>query len=218
MRRALHAAGVSLALLVGWTAGCAEQPTRSDVEPSAQTSVKHASGQAGSDRRAVDVGLIAFLSKARAAHHGADLAESKGDIELAIRHVETIPYGPIPALGAEVIEVLADAHARLAELKSQLERFDEAAREVDRGLAIATDTTHFRGHLFESRGVVEERRMKALEAAGNARAAAAARKAALEAFETAMTIQDEVIRNALPDPAPPPGGSASSPPPKPSAP
>jgi hypothetical protein len=218
MSRALHAAVLALAVIAGGAAGCSDQTVRTDAPPTAQPSGKLAAKTAAGDRRAVDAGLMAFLSKARAAHHSADLAESKGDVELAIRHVETIPYGPIPPLGPEVIEVLADAHSRLAELKSQLARFDDAAREVDRGLVIATETTHFRGHLFESRGVVEERRMTAHEKAGNTRAADTARKAALEAFETAMTIQDEVIRNALPDPAPAPSGAPSAPAPRSSGP
>jgi len=202
-------AAAALALFAG-ASGCADvDRVQSDARPSAQPSGHNATA-AADKRRAVDAGLMAFLSKARAAHHSADLAEAKGDIELAIRHVETIPGGPMPALGPEVIEVLADAYSRLAELKSQLGRFDDAAREVDRGLSIATETTHFRGHLFESRGVVEERRMTAHEKAGNARAAASARKAALEAFETAMVIQDEVIKNALPDPKAVPGGPVPS--------
>jgi tetratricopeptide (TPR) repeat protein len=96
-----------------------------------------------------------------------------------------------------VVEVLADAHARLGDLKSRDGRFDDAAKEVDRGLALAKETTHFRGHLFEVRGVIEERRMEALAKAGDTAGAEKAKQAALAAFEKAVEIQDAVISKAL---------------------
>lgn len=196
-----RALGVVLLCAVAVAAGCADQgaPTREDRSaPTAGASAK---------RRPVDAGLVAFLSKARAAHHSGDLAESAGQLELAIRHVEVVVAEPLPAPGPEVDEVLADAYARLADLKSRTGKFDDASRDVDRGLERARQTTHFRGHLFEVRGLVEERRMKALEAAGDGAGAERARKAALAAFEEAIRIQDEVIKELLPDPAPSPSAA-----------
>lgn len=172
----------------------------------------HSSASSSARRRPVDADLIAFLSKARAAHHSADLAESKGDLKLAIRHVEAIPNGPLPARGPELVEVVADAHSRIADLKSRIGAFDEAVRDVDRGLTWATETTHFRGHLYEVRGLVEERRMHHLEQRGDVDGAEKARKAALEAFDEAIEIQDEVITKLLPAE----GVPASSAPPSPS--
>jgi hypothetical protein len=146
---------------------------------------------------AVDTKLVAFLSKARAANHAADLAIAKGDRRGAIQQLLRVTEGPRPQLSPEVIEVLADAHARLAELWSEEGEFAEASREVDDGLELATEVTLFRANLFMARGIVEESRMKALEAKGDEKGAAAARDAALQALDTAMTLQERVIDQAL---------------------
>jgi hypothetical protein len=147
----------------------------------------------------VDPALVAFLSKARAAHHRADLAERVDDVPTAIETVASIVSGPRPQATPEVLEVLADAHARLADLRSRRGDLDGADREVDAGLALATAVTHFRGHLFEMRGVVAERRADDLTARGDAAGAAAARERAIHAYEEAIDVQDEVIRAALRD-------------------
>lgn len=146
----------------------------------------------------VDPVLLAFLSKARAAHHRADLSIEAGDRAGAIRALEPIVTGAAPP-GAlpEVAEVTADTRARLAELRSEDGDFDGALRDVEAGLAAARGPSHFRGHLVEVRGVVEERRARALAARGEAEAAERARKAAMAAFEEAIAIQDEVIAEAL---------------------
>jgi len=153
-------------------------------------------GQAGGER-AVDASLFSFLSKARSVHHLADLSLEVGDRAGAIAHLEQLSTGPRPASSPEVLEVLADTHARLADLRSQGGQFDAAELEIQRGLLLAERPTHFRGHLFEVRGLVEERRMQSLREAGDTAGAERARKLALDAFEAAIEVQDEVIRAAL---------------------
>jgi tetratricopeptide (TPR) repeat protein len=153
----------------------------------------------------VDPALVAFLSKARAVHHEADLALDDGDIDLAIAALDRLARGPRPGRGEippEAAEVLADTHARLAELESDLGDFATALGNVDDGIALAPAPTHFRGHLFEVKGVVLERQSKALEAQGETAGAERAKAAALEAFEAAIKIQDQVIREALPGAGP----------------
>jgi len=149
----------------------------------------------------VDARLLAFLSRARAAHHIADQLEEDEELDRAVSTLQGLVDGPAPGNGGvasppEVREVLADTRARLADLKSQLGRFDDAAADVDRGLDLAKETTYFRGHLFEVRGLVEERRSKSLKEKGEDDKAEAAKKRALDAFETSMTIQAEVIKSA----------------------
>lgn len=150
----------------------------------------------------VDAALLAFLSKARAAHHQADLAQDDGNLELAITALDGVVRGPRPTTasgerGPEVAEVLADTRARLADLRSDLGDFPLALRDVDDGLALATRPTHFRGHLFETRGVVLERQARALDARGEVQGAARAKSDALDAFDAAIKIQDQVITEAL---------------------
>lgn len=182
---------VALALVLAALAGCAKS-SPADGRPDC----------ACAGEPVVDAVLLAFLSKARAAHHQADLAEEKGDRAQAITVLEGLvrgsrPPGPRGALPPEAAEVLADTFARLADLESQAADFPAAMRDVNEGLALAVTPTHFRGHLFEIQGVVQERRAKALDAAGDKAGAEEAKTRALAAFETAIKIQDQVIDHAL---------------------
>jgi tetratricopeptide (TPR) repeat protein len=149
-----------------------------------------------SGQQVVDGTLLAFLSKARAAHHRADLAQEDGDVDLAIAALERITAAPRLA-APEAVEVLADTYARLADLKSDLGQHEAALRDVEAGLALATTPTHFRGHLYEMKGVVLERRYRVLEATGEAAAAAELKAQALEAFKSAIDVQEQVINDAL---------------------
>lgn len=148
----------------------------------------------------IDPVLLAFLSRAKAAHHSADLHEEAGRLEQAVHALQGLVDGPAPGGASpsapEVREVLADSLARLADLKSQLGLYPAAARDVERGLELAKETTYFRGHLFEVRGLVEERLGKSLKDKGESAAAEEAKKRALDAFEKSMAIQAEVIEKA----------------------
>jgi tetratricopeptide (TPR) repeat protein len=149
----------------------------------------------------IDPALLAFLSRARAAHHRADAFESKKQLPRALKELGRILAGPLPRAAqpyVEVGEVLADTRARMADLRSRLGEHDRALADVEAGLRLAPGQTYFRGHLFEVRGLVEERKAKALEEAGNDAAAEQARGRALAAFEQAMRIQEQVIRNSAP--------------------
>lgn len=150
----------------------------------------------------VDAPLLAFLSKARSAHHQADIAEQADEPRSAIAALERLVDEPTPGArrpAPEAREVLADTYARLAELRSSLEQFPEARADVRRGLELATDRTHFRGRLMEVRGLVEERQAEQLAARGEEQAAREANARAVAAFEAAIDIQAHVIEQALSD-------------------
>lgn len=175
---------------------------------------------AGSERCvAVDAGtpvdpiLLAFLSRARAAHHLADEQESAGDLPAAVLPLSQLTTGPLPhengaSLAPEVREVLADTRARLADLRSRSGDFAAALADVRAGLEEATAPNYFRGHLLETEGLVEERKAKALEANDPA-GAAAARARAIGLLEQAMAVQAGVIDSAAPV-GPSPGNPAAS--------
>lgn len=167
-------------------AGCAKES-----EPS--TGCMDTDGQAP-----VDSKLLAFLSKAKSAHHIADQYEEDKELQKAIDTLRKLFDDGSPS-SPEIREVLADTRARVADLESQLGHFDLAAKDIDQGLELAKEVTYFRGHLFEVRGMVEERRSKAEDEKGDKTAAEASKKRALEAFEQAMSIQDQVIKQAIPD-------------------
>jgi len=150
----------------------------------------------------VDPALLAFLSRARSAHHIADGQEEQHP-ELALATLRTIVDGPLPgraeARPAEVREVLADTGARIADLESQRQDFEGAVKSVAKALLSVPDPSYFRGHLFEVLGLVEERRAQFLSHAGKAAESEQARARALAAFEQSMSIQAEVIRAISPD-------------------
>jgi tetratricopeptide (TPR) repeat protein len=180
-------AGIAVVALALALAGCG-RATRTDSGPDCSCA-----GEA-----VVDPALLAFLGKARAAHHQADLAEEQGDRARAVQALEALGRGPRPApLPPEAAEVLADTLARLADLRSQGGDGEAALRDVQQGLALAAQPSHFRGHLYEILGVVHERRARALTTAGDEPGAARARAQALDAFDAAIKIQDQVIDEAL---------------------
>ncbi|HEY6561639.1 MAG TPA: hypothetical protein VI072_30420 [Polyangiaceae bacterium] len=148
----------------------------------------------------VDPALLAFLSRARAAHHMADRHEEAAELPAAIAALGKLLAGPTPGGDAplpEVREVLADTHARLADLESQLGQYEAAERHVTLGLKGATEPSYFQGHLFEVRGLLEERRAKFLRERGRPEDADRASRAAIAAFEQAMQIQARVIERTL---------------------
>lgn len=167
-------------------------------------SKREAPTDCGESTRVVDPVLLAFLSQARSAHHIADQREAEGDSAAALRALQTLTAAPKPPGNApEVEEVLADTRARSADLLSRAGRFDQAEAEIGAGLENVRRPNYFRGHLFEVRGLLEERREKELRSSGHGQEADQARARSLSAYEEAMKIQAEVIRNAAPAPSAP---------------
>jgi len=170
----------------------------------------------------VDPFLLAFLSRARAAHHladDADDADGGGDdanLGASAEPLERLVSGPLPhaaggELAPEVREVLADTFARLADLHSRQGAFERALQDVQRGLDHAREPNYFRGHLLETEGLVEERHAKALEKSGDLAGARAVRARAIELLERAMEVQSGVIERAPHTPPQASGGGSPTP-------
>lgn len=148
----------------------------------------------------IDPLLLAFLSRARAAHHVADNQEGAGDLAAAVVPLASLVAGPVPRssgaeLAPEVREVLADTRARLSDLRSRLGAFEAALADAHAGLELAREPNYFQGHLLETEGLVEERHAKALDASDPG-AAAATRKRAIALLEQAMAVQAGVLESA----------------------
>ncbi len=146
----------------------------------------------------VDEALMAFLSAARALHHEADVRQSANDTPGAITSLERLVALPAPGV-VEVDEVVADARARLAELRLGQGDVDGADRDVHAGLERVKGPTYFRGHLLEVQGLLEEARGRALADAGETAEAARARARAVDLLEEAVKVQESVIDRALAD-------------------
>jgi tetratricopeptide (TPR) repeat protein len=148
----------------------------------------------------VDTEIMAFLSEARALHHEANLKEESGDLAGAVSAMERLVAARRPhpdRTAPEIEEVLADAYARLAELRLKKGELDPAAGAVKSGLEHVAEATYFRGHLVEVQGLVEEARAAQLADAGNAAEAAKAREHAIQLLEEVVKIQDQVIQRSL---------------------
>jgi tetratricopeptide (TPR) repeat protein len=148
----------------------------------------------------VDVDVMAFLSEARALHHDANVREQTDDAKGAIAALDRLVHARRPHEGTlvpEVEEVLADTHARIAELRLRTGDLDGASKDIKDGLAHAPQPTYFRGHLLEVDGIVEEARAAALADAGKRDDAQKARARALELLHEAVEVQEQVIQRSL---------------------
>ena len=148
----------------------------------------------------VDTELMAFLSEARSLHHQADIKEDAGDLPGAISAIDRLvnaqrPHPDRPA--PEVEEVLADAYARLAELRLKKGDLAPAGDAITRGLEHAPGSTYFRGHLLEVQGLVEKARSAELADAGKPGEAQKAREHAIQVLDEAIKIQADVIQRSL---------------------
>jgi hypothetical protein len=157
------------------------------------------------DGTPVDTEIMAFLSEARALHHEANMKEESGDLSGAVGAMDRLvaarrPHSDPKAPSApppEVEEVLADAYARLAELRLKQGELEPAAGAVKSGLEHVAEATYFRGHLVEVQGLVEEARAAQLTDAGKPAEAAKAREHAIQLLEEVVKIQDQVIQHSL---------------------
>jgi hypothetical protein len=146
----------------------------------------------------IDAPVMAFLSAARALHHQADVREAEGDVPGAIAALERL-VGLVAPRAIEVDEVLADARARLAELRMDRGDVEGAEHDVEQGLARVQGPTYFRGHLLEVQGRAEEKRAATLADAGHSAEAAKTRARAVSLLEEAVHVQEQVIEHALAD-------------------
>lgn len=184
-----HRSTVLAPVLALVLAACAKAPSPGSGSQPAPSIV--ASGSAS--EAPVDEVLLAWLSAARSLHHEADLAEDQKNLKGAIAPLERLLVAKRPRAAPEIDEVLADTYARLGDLRSQLDDFDAAGRDVDSGLMLAKQISYYRGHLLEVRGLIEERRSKALAKKGDTAGAAKAAEAAKKAFEEAVSVNFEFI-------------------------
>ena len=149
---------------------------------------------------AVDVEVMAFLSEARALHHDANVREQMEDLNAAVAALDRLTRARRPHEGKlvpEVEEVLADTHARIAELRLRNGDLDGASKDVKAGMSHAPDATYFRGHWLEVDGIIEEARASTLADAGKKDDAQKARYRALELLHEAVLVQEKVIQRSL---------------------
>jgi tetratricopeptide (TPR) repeat protein len=152
----------------------------------------------------VDDALMAYLSEARALHHMADVQEDRGELAAALKTMDRLVAARRPGATPEVDEVLADAHARRAEIAIKLKDLAAAEESIRKGLELAKAPSYFRGHLLEVFGLLEQARSKALAEAGKHDEAKAAQTRAMDRLDEAVRMQESVIARSLDAAAPAP--------------
>ncbi len=182
MKRLLWAAVALLCIALAAAFACSQSAGKSDETP------------------VVDTEIMAFLSEARALHHEANLKEDGNDLPGAIAAMDRLVAAKKPhpdRVTPEVGEVLADAYARLGELRLKKGDLDAAHDAITTGLAHSPEPTYFKGHLLEVEGLVEEARAARFVDAGDAAQAQKARERAIGLLEEVVRIQDQVIQRSL---------------------
>jgi len=125
--------------------------------------------------------LLAFLSRARSAHHSPS-SEAAGTWRRPCAICQQLTQSPSHPERARGRHGAGDTHARSADLMSRAGRFDQSDAEL--GAAWKTPSrSYFRGHLFEVRGARRRTARKALRSKGRGQEADQARDRSLDAYD-----------------------------------
>jgi tetratricopeptide (TPR) repeat protein len=136
--------------------------------------------------------LMLGLALVQNYHHKADVYLKEARFEEAVNELRKILSVQFPAGSPEGIDLVQDARARLARLLVAQGKLDEATKVVDGGIASADRQSFFLANLHTVRGEVLEARAAVVEDK-DARAAAAARRQAIEAYDRAIAIEKALI-------------------------
>jgi tetratricopeptide (TPR) repeat protein len=136
--------------------------------------------------------LMLGLALVQNYHHKADVYLKEARFEEAVNELRKILSVQFPARSPEGIDLVQDARARLARLLVAQGKLDEATKVVDEGIASADRQSFFLANLHTVRGEVLEARAAVVEDK-DARAAAAARRQAIEAYDQAIAIEKALI-------------------------
>jgi len=139
-------------------------------------------------------GRLATVGIAQALLHETDVLEGLGDRSAAIERAErvlTLELAPSDPL-REPLRL--DAYGRLAELELGSGALDRADIAIERGLSEVTLRSYFEGRLYIVRGRVLEARASAHREAGETALADAELRAALEAHEQSIAINEGLLR------------------------
>jgi tetratricopeptide (TPR) repeat protein len=174
---ALIASGLALAV------GCGRA-----TEPAAAPEIRQVEEV---ERRATRLSTIGL---AQALLHETDVLEGLGDRSAAIERAERVLTLELDAEDPLREPLRLDAHGRLAELELAGGALDRADAAIDRGLAEARGHTYFEARLHVVRGRVHEARAATLREAGDGAGAERELRAALEAHERSIAINEALLR------------------------
>ncbi|MBI4511696.1 MAG: hypothetical protein HY698_18830 [Deltaproteobacteria bacterium] len=154
-----------------------------------------------SDDGRLTLPLLLGLAQAKNYHHQADVHLADGNPSAAIDTVAKVLLLRFPKGMPEGEDVLLDARARLGKLYLGMQRFEEAVRVVDEGIAGASRESFFLANLQAVAGEIHERRAMSLDGKDPSYARAE-RKKALDAYDRSIRMNDkllvEVLQRSLP--------------------
>ena len=173
---------------------CTDKADRSDKPEGGGSSVTHVT----EPNDAIDQKLMVALSQAKNFHHKAKVYMTDGDLPDAIEAVRSILAIQFPAGAPEAEDVRLDADALLAKLLLAQGKSDEAMKVVEQGIASRTRDSFFLANLYTVAGEVHEARAADLE--GDA--AKAEKKAAIEAYDHSLQIDETLQKQLVGEPTP----------------
>ncbi len=155
------------------------------------------SGSTTASGPSLDEATMALLSAARALHHEADVYESGNDFTAAQRTVQRVLSLRAPAGVREVEDVRVDAYGRVGELALHNNEAQTALDRVDEGLREARRDSVLKARLLLVRGRALRALAEQAQTRGDAEAAAARRREAIDALEQSIRMNERVLDAAL---------------------
>lgn len=134
------------------------------------------------------------LGQAQNYHRKGDVLVSEGKIDEAANEVAKVLEIPFPKDAPESEDVILDTRARLAKLRVRQGKLDKAMKLVDEGIAMSTRESFFVANLHTVRGEIFQARAEAADAIEeNSEEARQAKRAAIEAFDASIQINNALL-------------------------
>lgn len=136
---------------------------------------------------------LATIGIAQALLHETDVLEGLGDRPAAIERAERVLRLDLAVSDPLREPLRLDAYGRLAELRLADGDFDQADVAIERGLGEVSARSYFEARLYVARGRVLEARAAAHRAANETELADAELRAALQAHERSIEINEGLL-------------------------
>jgi tetratricopeptide (TPR) repeat protein len=141
----------------------------------------------------IDEQLMLALGQAKNFHYKAKVYMLDGKVTEAIAAVRQILSLRFPPNSPEADDVRNDARALLGRLLNSQNQMDEAMRVVDEGLASVSRESFFVANLYTVKGEIHYARANQITD-GNDPKAALERRAAIDALDKSIQINDRLLK------------------------
>lgn len=173
---------------------CKEKVRVTELAEGAQTSAL------ATPPNALSEALLISLGQAQNFHSKADVLVDSGELTQALTTLEMILQIPFPSGAPEGQDVIADTRARMATLRIELGKLDQALQLVDEGIAQSERQSFYLANLHTVRGQVLQAMAKssAEEFGDDAPTVRELRIEAIKAFDLSIQISEALLNTLSP--------------------